>query len=139
MTPEDDILLYLYFGEKTVLRSVCTSYTGIGWQSFHQTGDYAETRMRWVSRSRSGWYRDWAHDPYPLHFAAGVCDISVLADDEVQLIALFGDSITHMSFFMDPLLERLCAWFSRKICHHECRNFRKPTAEVSSCHAGLSG
>ena len=108
VTPEDDILLYLYFGEKTVLRSVCTSYTGIGWQSFHQTGDYAETDALGFT-IKEQLVPGLAHDPYPLHFAAGVCDISVLADDGVQLIALFGDSITHMSFFMDPLLERLCA------------------------------
>ena len=108
VTPEDDILLYLYFGEKTVLRSACTSYTGIGWQSFHQTGDYAETDALGFT-IKEQLVPGLAHDPYPLHFAAGVCDISVLADDGVQLIALFGDSITHMSFFMDPLLERLCA------------------------------
>ena len=108
VTPEDDILLYLYFGEKTVLRSACTSYTGIGWQSFHQTGDYAETDALGFT-VKEQLVPGLAHDPYPLHFAAGVCDISVLADDDVQLIALFGDSITHMSFFMDPLLERLCS------------------------------
>lgn len=110
VTPEDDILLSLYFGEKTVLRSVCTSYTGIAWQSFHQTGDYAETDALGFT-IREQLVPGLAHDPYPLHFAAGVCDISLLTGDDVQLIALFGDSITHMSFFMDPFLDRLCQRF----------------------------
>ena len=44
-----------------------------------------------------------AADPYPSQFAAGVCEISVLTEDDTKLIGLFGDSITHMSYFSDPL------------------------------------
>ena len=32
VNPQDDFLVYLYFGEKTVLRCVCTTAAGIGWQ-----------------------------------------------------------------------------------------------------------
>ena len=44
-----------------------------------------------------------AADPYPSQFAAGVCEISVLTEDDTKLIGLFGDSITHMSYFSDQL------------------------------------
>lgn len=110
VTPQDDFLVYLYFGEKTVVRSVCTTATGIGWQSVHQTGSIFETEgLGFTIKSQLAPVL--ASDPYPPQFAAGICEVSVLAGDDVKLIALFGDSITHMSFFMDPFLERLSASF----------------------------
>lgn len=110
VTPQDDFLVYLYFGEKTVVRSVCTTATGIGWQSVHQTGSIFETEgLGFTIKSQLAPVL--ANDPYPPQFAAGICEVSVLAGDDVKLIALFGDSITHMSFFMDPFLERLSACF----------------------------
>lgn len=110
VTPQDDFLVYLYFGEKTVLRCVCTTSTGIGWQSVQQTGDFMETDGLGFT-IKSQLVPVLANDPYPPQFAVGVCEVSVLASEDVQLIALFGDSITHMSFFMDPFLEQLYAHF----------------------------
>lgn len=113
VTPQDDFLVYCYFGEKTVVRSVCTTSTGIGWQSVHQTGDFSKTDgLGFTIKSQLAPVL--ANDPYPPQFAVGLCDISVLAAEDVKLIALFGDSITHMSFFMDPLLERLSSRFPGK-------------------------
>lgn len=110
VTPQDDFLVYLYFGEKTVLRCVCTTVTGIGWQSVHQTGNFYKTNGLGFT-VKSQLVPSLANDPYPPQFAAGLCEISVLAADDVKLIALFGDSITHMSYFMDPFLEQLYARF----------------------------
>ena len=110
VTPQDDFLVYLYFGEKTVLRCVCTTVAGIGWQSVHQTGNFYKTNGLGFT-VKSQLVPSLANDPYPPQFAAGLCEISVLAADDVKLIALFGDSITHMSYFMDPFLEQLYARF----------------------------
>ena len=110
VTPQDDLLVSLYFGGRTVLRCVCTTSTGIGWQSVHQTGNFTETDgLGFTVKSQLAPVL--ANDPYPPQFAAGLCEISVLAEEDVKLIALFGDSITHMSFFMDPFLELLYARF----------------------------
>lgn len=110
VTPQDDFLVYLYFGERTVVRSVCTTAAGIGWQSVHQTGSIFETEgLGFTVKSQLAPVL--ANDPYPPQFAAGICEVSVLAGEDENLIALFGDSITHMSFFMDPFLERLSASF----------------------------
>lgn len=113
VTPQDDILLYLYFGHATVLRSVCTTSTGIGWQSVHQTGNFWATDALGFT-IKEQLVPPLAHDPYPLFFAAGVCEVSVLAGDDVQLITLFGDSITHMCYFMDPFQEQLYRRFPGK-------------------------
>lgn len=123
VTPEDDFIVYLYFGEKTVVHSVCTTSTGIGWQSVHQTGNIFETEgLGFTIKSQLAPVL--ANDPYPLQFAAGLCEISLLASENVQLIALFGDSITHMSFFMDPFLERV---------------YEKRPGKVAVMNAGIAG
>lgn len=37
----------------------------------------------------------------------GFCEVAVYTDAEVCTVALFGDSITHMSYYSDPLTLRL--------------------------------
>lgn len=110
---QEDFILWLYFGEKTVLRSVCTTSTWQSWQSVQQTGDYAATDALGFT-IKPQLVPVLAMDPYPNHFVAGVCEISVLAEDDAKLIGLFGDSITHMSYFSDPLIAILYDRFPGK-------------------------
>lgn len=113
VTAQDDFIICMYFGEKTVLRSVCTTSTAIGWQCTHHTGDFTKTEgLGFTFKSQLAPVL--ANDPCPPHFAVGLCEVSVLTDDDVKLIALFGDSITHMSFFMDPFIQRLYSRFPGK-------------------------
>lgn len=113
VTPQDDFVLCLYFGERTVLRSVCTTTAAVGWQCTHHTGDFTKTEALGFT-CKSQLAPALAGEPYPPHFAAGLCEVSVLSEDDVKLIALFGDSITHMSFFMDPLIGQLYSQFPGK-------------------------
>ena len=110
---EEDIILYLYFAGRCALRSVCTTSTWQSWQSVQYAGDFTRTEaLGFTVRSRL--VPALAAEPYPNQFAAGVCEVSVLADDGVKLIGLFGDSITHMSYFSDPLTAMLHARFPGK-------------------------
>lgn len=110
---EEDVILYLYFEEKCVIRSVCTTSTWHSWQSVQYTGDFTQTEaLGFTIKSRL--VPVLAMDPYPNQFTAGVCEVSVLTDDDVRLIGLFGDSITHMSYFSDPLTAMLYARFPGK-------------------------
>lgn len=113
ITPQQDILVSLYFGHRTVLRSVCTTATGFGWQSTQLTGDFGLTDALGYT-VREQLVPPLAHEPYPVQFAAGICEVSVLAEEDVRLIALFGDSITHMSYFMDSFQAELYARFPGK-------------------------
>lgn len=106
ITCDDDFIVSMYFEEKTELRSVCTANTGYSWFSVHQTGNFAQTDALGFT-VRAQLVPVLANDPYPCQFAAGLCDISVLTGDDVKLVAMFGDSITHMSYFSDSLLMRL--------------------------------
>lgn len=106
VTEEDDLLVNLYFGENTPLYSVVTTATGYGWQSSHHTGNYHKAKALGFTIKQQ-LAPTIAAELHPLQFAAGICEIDVLTDGEAKLIALFGDSITHMSYFSDPLTELL--------------------------------
>lgn len=113
VSPEEDVILYLYFEEKCVIRSVCTTSTWHSWQSVQYTGDFTQTEALGFT-VKPQLVPVLAMDPYPNQFAAGVCEVSVLTGDDVRLIGLFGDSITHMSYFSDPLTAMLYARFPGK-------------------------
>lgn len=113
VTCEDDLLVNMYFGEKTTIRSICTTATAYGWQSSHHTGNYHETDALGFT-IKSQLCPSIAAEPYPLQFVVGLCEVDVMADADSKLIALFGDSITHMSYFSDPLTELLYAKFPGK-------------------------
>ena len=113
ITPEDDILVSMYFRRKTAFRSVCVTSAALSWQSTHLTGNFHETdALGYTFKSQLA--PTLASDPYPNQFAAGICEVAVLTDDDVRLIAMFGDSITHMSYFSDSLLTELYRRFPGK-------------------------
>lgn len=113
ITPEDDLVVWMYFRERTVLRAVCTTSAGQSWQSTHQTGNFYEgDALGYTVKPQL--VPVLAADPYPNQFAAGIEEISVLTGDEARLLGLFGDSITQMSYFSDSLLSALCRRYPGK-------------------------
>lgn len=110
---QEDFILWLYFEEKTEIRSVCTTSTWRSWQSVQFTGNFHETDALGFT-VKPQLVPVLAMDPYPNQFAAGVCEISVYTQEDSRLIGLFGDSITHMSYFSDPLTAMLYERFPGK-------------------------
>lgn len=113
VTWEDDFIVSMYFREKTDILCVCTTSTGYSWQSIQQTGNFYETDCLGFT-VKPQLVPVLAREPYPNQFAVGISEISVLTDDDVTLIGLFGDSITHMSYFSDPFLSMLYRRFPGK-------------------------
>lgn len=113
VSPEDDLLVSMYFRQKTAFRSVCITSAALSWQSAHLTGNFHETdALGYTFKSQLA--PTLASDPNPNQFAASICEVAVLTDDDVQLIAMFGDSVTHMSYFSDPLMMELYRRFPGK-------------------------
>ena len=110
---EDDILVSMYFKDRTVFRSVCTTATGYAWQVSHHTGNFHETDALGHT-IKSQITPVLSNEPHPLQFAAGISEVAVLNEDGAQLVGLFGDSITHMSFVSDPFLRMLYERFPGK-------------------------
>jgi lysophospholipase L1-like esterase len=113
VTWEDDFLVNMYFKEKTVIRSVCTISTGYSWQSSHHTGNFHETDSLGFT-FKPKLVPALANDPSPLQFVVGIDEIAVFNEDGAQLIGMFGDSITHMSYVTDPFLTMLYQRFPGK-------------------------
>ena len=107
---EEDFIVTMYFKEKTAVRNVCITWAAHSWQSVHQTGDFTETEALGFT-IKPQLVPGLAADAYSNQFVVGLSDISVYTDDEPRLIALFGDSITHMSYFSDPLITMLYSRF----------------------------
>ncbi len=106
VTAEDDLILWMYLKEKTVVRSACVTYAAYSWQGMQFSGDFLETEALGFTVKRE-LAPVLANDPYPNQFLVGLSSISILAPEETKLLALFGDSITHMSYFSDSLTELL--------------------------------
>ena len=109
----DDFLVSMYFKEKTVIRSVCTTSTANSWQCTQHTGNFYETDALGFT-IKPQLVPVLAMDPYPNQFVVGMDEISVYNEDGAQLIGLFGDSITHMSYYSDPFISMLYDRFPGK-------------------------
>ena len=83
------------------------------WQCVQQKGDFREGPLGFTVKQEI--CPGLLADPYPNQFMAGICAVSVYTDDEVHLLALFGDSVTHMGYFSDPLTEFLYHRYPGKI------------------------
>ncbi len=57
------------------------------------------------------WLGEDVHKPMA---AVGVCQVDIFAEESIRTIAMFGDSITHMSYYSDALLERLIREYKGK-------------------------
>ena len=106
VTWQDDIQIKLYFGAPTPIRCVCLTNAAQSWGSVHLTGDYAETEALGFT-IKPKLVPGLAADPYRNQFAVGLWDISVETENDPCLVGLFGDSITHMSYFSDSLIDLL--------------------------------
>lgn len=146
VTEEDDFLVSLYFREKTSVRTVCATWAAYTWQSAHFTGDFTQTdALGFTMKPKLA--PGMAADPYPNQFVAGISDISVLTDGSAKLIAAFGDSITHMSYFSDPLTVMLyekfpgkCAVINGGICGNRLQKSFPATPMPGGGHQfGIAG
>lgn len=106
ITWEDDFIITMYFKEKTSIRSVCMTYAAYSWQSVQLTGDFTQTEELGFT-VKPQLVPGLAADPYPNQFVVGLSGVAVQTSEDVKEIALFGDSITHMSYYSDSLLELL--------------------------------
>lgn len=105
----DRIAITSYIEEKQPIESVCNFWSDNG-QVVHlsSNGDFTNGETFDSVPSRKV-YSVIEEDPCPLkaYFFYGVSGLQVLTDDEVKTIAMFGDSITHMSYASGELNRRL--------------------------------
>lgn len=103
----EDILLFLYLKERQVVQ--CSASV---WSTQTTRTQYYEGGYR-LETGKDGWKESREIYPYvdadvnKADIIAGVTEILLYTEDQVRTIALFGDSITHMSYFSDALMNRI--------------------------------
>lgn len=106
ITPEEDFVISIYFKEPTDVRTYCQTWCAQSWQSALGPDDQTESAFF----SETDVYEVYPSAPrnmYKNQILTGFCNIAVYTEEDVKTLALFGDSITHMSFYSDPLMESL--------------------------------
>lgn len=102
-----EIVLSVYIRERTDVQSACSTWRAESWHTVYgENGDFTETENFEEKQSREV-YPYVEADVNKADIAVGVSAICVFSEAEVTTIALFGDSITHMSYFADALGEVL--------------------------------
>lgn len=110
-----DIVLSVYFEEKNQIQSSCCVWAKESWHTEYMTeGNYTRKEKEESLESFEVYpfietYMDKAD------ILVGISEIRLFTEDDVKVITLFGDSITHMSFYSDSLMEILYQKFPGKV------------------------
>lgn len=103
----EDILLFIYFKEKQAVQSSASVWSTRCTRTQYYPGAYC------LHTGSEGWKESRQIYPYveadanKADIVAGITEILLYTDSDVKSIALFGDSITHMSYFSDALTEKI--------------------------------
>lgn len=101
--------VYMHIAEMTGVCAICQTWSAGTWQTeFYPSGD------RSVVKESTDLFEHLRMDVHKPTAAFGISHVDIETDESVKTIALFGDSITHMSYYYDPLLRRVVDKFSDK-------------------------
>lgn len=110
-----DIVLSVYIEEAAEIQSSCCSWAKQSWYTTYVLGGNY-TKIEDINGAKS-------YEVYPFiktymdnaDVIAGISEVRLLTEEDVKVITLFGDSITHMSFYSDALIEDLYKRFPGKV------------------------
>ncbi len=109
------IVLSVYIKERTNVQSACSTWQAKSWHTIYgENGDYTGQEHFEEKESREV-YPYVEADVNKANIIAGVSEIRVFSEEDVKTVALFGDSITHMSYFADALSEKLYQAYPGKV------------------------
>lgn len=103
----EDILLFIYLNERQTVQSTASVWSTRCTRTQYYPGGYR------LDTGSEGWKESREIYPYveadenKADIIVGITEILLYTDSDVKTIALFGDSITHMSYFSDALTEKM--------------------------------
>ncbi len=115
----DDIVISIYWKEEHTFSGICQTWNAKSWQSIFIESDQCESEEM-QGRTAVEVLPFLQNDENKCQGVFGICGVQVLTEDEVVTMACFGDSITHMSYYFDPLLERLYEMYPGRISLLNC-------------------
>ena len=103
LDPSEDIVLSIYVKDETNIYSVCSTWSAKSWNTSYGLGGNYTEKQEFEETSNYDVYKVLQYDENIANHIFGISSIEVLADSTTKTIALFGDSITHMSYYSDGL------------------------------------
>ena len=109
------IVLSVYIKDKVDVTSACQIWSRRSWTtSYGLHGNYAR-EQHFEQEECTSVYPYVGADCNKSDVIVGVSEILIETEDSVKNITMFGDSITHMSYYSDALLERLMEEYPGKV------------------------
>lgn len=115
----DDLVVSIYFRKKHEFYGLCQTWSARSFRSSFHEGDQVKSETLWGMSTVEA-FPFFGYDENVSNGAAGMCGIQILTEDEVTTMVCFGDSITHMSYYFDPLMETLYQKYPGKITLLNC-------------------
>lgn len=101
------IEISIYVKEKTEIRSACSTWSAKSWKTVYATGGDHTEQDEFCGKESREIYPFVNADVNKANIAFGFSKVCVLTEKQVKTVVLFGDSITHMSYYADALIDRL--------------------------------
>jgi lysophospholipase L1-like esterase len=101
----EDIIISIYIKNPSSIYSVCSTWSAGSWYTrYGLNGDYT-MESEFAESDNYDMYPPLQYDEHRANHIYGINGIEVLTDENVKTFALFGDSITHMSYYSDALMQ----------------------------------
>lgn len=110
-----EIVLSVYIKQRTNVQCACSTWSARSWYTVYgENGDYTE-QADFAGKESREVYPYIEEDVNKANVIVGVSAIQVYSEEDVKTVALFGDSITHMSYYADALMERVYSVYPGKV------------------------
>lgn len=115
----EDLVISVYWKEPHTFSGLCQTWSAQSWKSSFQEGDQSGTEGM-GGKSTVEFLPFFRSDEHVCNGAFGISGVQVLTQDRITTVACFGDSITHMSYYFDPLLDALYQKYPGQITLQNC-------------------
>ena len=103
----EEIVLSVYAKEKIQVRSACQTWKANSFYTRYGVGGDFTLEQKFDEVECRNIYPYIEADPNKSNVLVGISDILIEGEESVKNITMFGDSITHMSYYSDALWERI--------------------------------
>lgn len=115
----EDLVVSIYWKEAHTFSGLCQTWSAQSWKSSFREGDQTGNgELR--GQSTVEYLPFFRADEQVCNGVFGISGIRILTEEKVTTVACFGDSITHMSYYFDPLLEDLYQKYPGRITLLNC-------------------
>ncbi|NLL73491.1 MAG: hypothetical protein GX237_08180 [Clostridiales bacterium] len=111
----EDIVLSIYVKEETNIYSVASTWSAKSWYTRYGVDGNYTRESDFPQTDNYDIYPVLQYDVNRANHIYGISSIELFTDSKVKTLALFGDSITHMSYYSDALTNRLTEQYPGKM------------------------